>query len=62
MIRLAAERLCGAHLSREHTLAVASLVADWRGQGPVFVPGLRVSRSDGRLVFERQIGSPRRGG
>lgn len=62
VIRLAAERLCGAHLSREHTLAVASLVAGWRGQGPVFVPGLRVSRSDGRLVFERQIGSPRRGG
>lgn len=62
VIRLAAERLCGAHLSREHTLAVASLVVDWRGQGPVFVPGLRVSRSEGRLVFERQIGSPRRGG
>lgn len=46
-------------LTREHTLAIAALVTNWRGQGPVFAPGLRVSRVQGELHFERQIGSPR---
>jgi len=59
-IRMIAERWFGAHLGREHTLAVAALVTSWRGQGPVFVPGLRVMRREGGLVFVAQVGSPRR--
>ncbi|KUF06450.1 tRNA lysidine(34) synthetase TilS [Leucobacter sp. G161] len=49
----------GASLSREHTLAVARLVTHWRGQGPVFVPGIRVTRTRNGLTFARQLGSPR---
>lgn len=59
VIRAIATRGFGAQLGREHTAAVAVLVTDWRGQGPVFVPGIRVKRAGGHLVFERQIGSPR---
>ena len=40
-------------LSRGHTLAVAALVTDWRGQKWVEVSGLRVSRRAGLLVAER---------
>ncbi|MBO2990987.1 tRNA lysidine(34) synthetase TilS [Leucobacter tardus] len=49
----------GGYLGREHTRAVAALVTDWRGQKPVFVPGVRVTRRAEELVFARQIGSPR---
>lgn len=49
----------GAHLSREHTLALAALATDWRGQGPVFVPGIRGTRAAGLLRLTRQVGSPR---
>lgn len=59
LIRRIAEAEFGSELSREHTLAIAVLVTDWKGQGPVYVPGIRVMRSAGRLVFTRQIGSPR---
>jgi len=58
-IRLVAVRGFASQLSREHTLAVAALVTSWRGQGPVYVPGLRVTRRGADLVFERQLGSPR---
>jgi tRNA(Ile)-lysidine synthase len=51
VIRLAASEHLGARLSREHTLAIAALVTDWKGQGPIDVPGLTVTRVDGRLVF-----------
>ena len=56
---LAADRF-GAHLGREHTLGVAALVTDWRGQGPVYVPGIWVERSGDRIEFTRQHGSPRK--
>lgn len=59
VIRVIAARRFGAHLSREHTSAIAALVTDWRGQGPVYVPGVRVSRAAGRLEFSHQTGSPR---
>ncbi len=49
----------GARIGRDHTRAIAALVTDWRGQKPVFVPGVRVTRAAGELVFERQVGSPR---
>lgn len=49
VIRLAARRAFGAQLSREHTLAVAALITDWHGQGPINVPGLVVTRAGGAL-------------
>jgi tRNA(Ile)-lysidine synthase len=40
----------GAHdLTGRHVAAVDALVTAWRGQGPVDVPGVRVSRTDGEL-------------
>ena len=38
-------------LSRERTLEVARLVTDWHGQGPIDLPGVRVERRDGLIVF-----------
>ncbi|HRQ00635.1 MAG TPA: tRNA lysidine(34) synthetase TilS [Terrimesophilobacter sp.] len=51
IIRSAVLAEFGVSLSRTHTLAVAALVTDWRGQGPIDVPGVRVSREGARLVF-----------
>ena len=39
----------GLSASRSQTLEVARLVTDWRGQGPIDLPGVRVRR-DGLLV------------
>lgn len=41
----------GVSLSRAHTLAVAALVTDWHGQAGVDLPGVRVKREAGLLVF-----------
>lgn len=39
-------------LSREHVLAMAGLIEDWRGQGPIDLPGgVRAARKSGRLVL-----------
>jgi len=38
-------------LSRAHTLEVARLVTDWHGQGPLDLPGIRVERLGGLLLF-----------
>ncbi len=51
IIRLVARAEFGSYLSREHTLAVSALVTDWRGQGPIHIPGATVERIAGRLVF-----------
>jgi tRNA(Ile)-lysidine synthase len=51
IIRLVARGEFGSSLSRAHTLAIAALVTEWKGQGPVDVPGIRVSRNGGRLYF-----------
>ncbi|MFT2707016.1 tRNA lysidine(34) synthetase TilS [Clavibacter zhangzhiyongii] len=51
LIRLAAREEFAAHLSRTHVLEVARLVTDWRGQGPVDLPGVRVVREGGLLVL-----------
>lgn len=51
MIRALCRTHFAAHLSREHTLRVASLVTDWRGQGPIHVPGATVERAAGRVLF-----------
>ena len=51
LIRLAVEDEFGRTLSRAQTLAVARLVTDWHGQGPLDLPGVRVNRSGGRIEF-----------
>jgi tRNA(Ile)-lysidine synthase len=38
-------------LSRVQTLEVARLVTDWRGQGPIDLPGCRAHRDGGRIVL-----------
>lgn len=50
-------------LTRDHILAVESLISDWHGQGPLDLPGpLRASRGCGRLRLYRSepLGSPPR--
>jgi tRNA(Ile)-lysidine synthase len=51
LIRLAVEDEFGRTLTRAQTLAVARLVFEWRGQGGVDLPGIRVVRAGGRLEF-----------
>lgn len=51
VIRLLARECGGGPLSRTHTLAVAALVTDWRGQGPVQLPGGEAVRIDGTVTF-----------
>ena len=41
----------GVSLSRTHTLEIARLVTDWRGQGPLHVPGCEVRRVGSRIEF-----------
>ncbi|MFC5338831.1 tRNA lysidine(34) synthetase TilS [Leucobacter denitrificans] len=60
VIHRVASQVFGASLGRSHTLAIAALVTKWIGQGPIFVPGIRVTRAAGALRFERQHGSPRK--
>jgi tRNA(Ile)-lysidine synthase len=52
--RLALAAGCpGSALTREHLTAVAGLVEDWRGQGPIDLPGgVRAARESGRLVLQ----------
>jgi tRNA(Ile)-lysidine synthase len=42
----------GVSLSRAQTLAAAALVTDWHGQKGVDLPGIRVVRAGGSLVFQ----------
>src|SRR5690606_28108510 len=51
IVRLVALSEFGSSLDRGHTLEIARLVTDWRGQGPIDVPGIRVSREAGLIVF-----------
>ncbi|WP_168916532.1 tRNA lysidine(34) synthetase TilS [Microcella flavibacter] len=51
LIRLVARVEFGRALSRVQTLEVARLVTDWHGQKPLHLPGIRVERTAGRLVF-----------
>jgi tRNA(Ile)-lysidine synthase len=52
LVRLAVESEFGVVLSRVQTLEVCRLVTDWSGQGPIDLPGVRVSRTGSRLLFE----------
>jgi len=51
LIRLAVFSEFHVSLSRTHTLEIARLVTDWRGQGPIDVPGVRVERRENLLHF-----------
>jgi tRNA(Ile)-lysidine synthase len=51
IIRLAVASEFGVSLNRSHTLEVARLVTDWGGQGPLHLPGIRVERTGGLIVF-----------
>lgn len=51
IIRLIVSSEFGVSLSRTHTLAVAALITDWHGQGPLSLPGVRVVRQNGLLTF-----------
>lgn len=51
IIRLVVSAEFGVSLTRTHTLAVAALITDWHGQGPVDLPGVRVVRQNGLLTF-----------
>jgi tRNA(Ile)-lysidine synthase len=51
LIRLAVFSEFHVSLGRTHTLEIARLVTDWRGQGPIDVPGVRVERRENLLHF-----------
>jgi tRNA(Ile)-lysidine synthase len=51
LIRLAVFSEFHLSLSRERTLEVARLVTDWHGQGVIDLPGVRVERRGGLIVF-----------
>jgi tRNA(Ile)-lysidine synthase len=54
LIRLAVESEFHVALSRQHTLEIARLVTDWHGQKPLDLPGVRVERQGGLLLFRAQ--------
>jgi tRNA(Ile)-lysidine synthase len=51
IIRLVVSNEFGVALERVHTLAVAELVTNWHGQKALDLPGVRVVRQGGRLIF-----------
>jgi len=57
LIRLAVSSEFGVALTRQQTLEVARLVTDWHGQEGVDLPGVRVVRREGRVVFQQAKGS-----
>ncbi|TFD33755.1 tRNA lysidine(34) synthetase TilS [Cryobacterium cryoconiti] len=61
IVRFALEREFGVTLERVHTLAVLRLVSDWHGQKPLDLPGVRVVRQDGWLIFTAPGPAPSKG-
>jgi tRNA(Ile)-lysidine synthase len=51
VIRLGTWQQHTVSLDRGQTLAVAALVTHWHGQGALSLPGIRVVRRDGTLIF-----------
>ena len=52
-----AEQACGAPVTSAHVDALRALVEDWRGQGPVGLPGgVQAERRDGRLAVRPPAG------
>jgi tRNA(Ile)-lysidine synthase len=52
IIRFVVQSEFGVSLERVHVLAVVRLITHWHGQKPLDLPGVRVSRHGGRLVFQ----------
>ncbi|MFL6073036.1 MAG: tRNA lysidine(34) synthetase TilS [Mycobacteriales bacterium] len=50
-IRIAARQAGARALTLAHLAAVDALVTAWRGQGPVHLPGLVVTRASGKLLL-----------
>ena len=59
LIRLAVAGEFHVSLSRAQTLLVSGLVTDWHGQNAVALPGIRVERRAGLIIFESTRGMPR---
>jgi len=59
LIRLVARAEFGVSLSRAQTLEVARLATGWHGQKAVHLPGIRVERTAGRIVFTAAPPTPR---
>ena len=51
LIRLVVASEFHLSLSRAQTLEVARLVTDWHGQGAIHLPGIKVERQSGLLLF-----------
>ncbi|MGW9158872.1 tRNA lysidine(34) synthetase TilS [Microbacterium sp. NPDC055665] len=51
IIRLVVDSEFGVSLTRTQTVEVARLATDWRGQGPIDLPGCSAVRQGGRIVF-----------
>jgi tRNA(Ile)-lysidine synthase len=51
IIRATVEAEFGVSLSRAHTLEVSRLVTDWSGQDALDLPGIKVERQGGLLIF-----------
>ncbi|MGO4689540.1 tRNA lysidine(34) synthetase TilS [Glaciibacter sp. 2TAF33] len=51
VIRFVVASEFGVSLERVHTLAASRLVTEWHGQKPLDLPGVRVERQGGLLVF-----------
>jgi len=59
ILRMAAKGVGSAPLEASHVRALEALVSDWRGQGPVALPGGgSASRSCGRLHLSPPTSSP----
>ncbi|GLJ75341.1 tRNA lysidine(34) synthetase TilS [Leifsonia poae] len=54
IIRLVVSSEFGVSLSRTHTIAVTELITDWHGQKALSLPGVRVVRQNGLLIFSSQ--------
>ncbi|KAB1648457.1 tRNA lysidine(34) synthetase TilS [Pseudoclavibacter endophyticus] len=49
--RIVAEQGFGVSLSRRHTMAVTALATEYRGQGAIDLPGIRVERERDQIFF-----------
>ncbi|MBC7442085.1 MAG: tRNA lysidine(34) synthetase TilS [Ramlibacter sp.] len=61
IIRFVLEREFGVSLHRVHTLAALRLITDWHGQKALDLPGVRVVRQDGWLIFTAPGHAPSKG-
>jgi tRNA(Ile)-lysidine synthase len=61
IVRYIVESEFGVSLERVHTLAALRLATDWHGQKPLDLPGVRVNRQDGMLVFSAPGTPPSKG-